>query len=154
MKKRELVYEILKLALGEDLSCGDGLANVTPQDWDWPFKTLSMHGLGAFAYSAIEKLPQTARPPKEVLLKFISINMSSSQAHHQGCVEAEGVPRAECCGFCLGQVPADSAGPEIRSGLNTIDASQFRLAFLCHICRDRCYNGCITVSMRLCIFEI
>ena len=81
MKKRELVYEILKLALGEELSCGDGLANVTPQDWDWAFKTLSMHGLGAFAYSAIEKLPQTARPPKEVLLKFISINMSSFQAY-------------------------------------------------------------------------
>ena len=81
MKKRELVYEILRLALSEDVTDGAVSFNVSSQDWTWAFNTLAMHGLGAFGYSALEKLPEGARPPKEVLLKFISINMSSRQAY-------------------------------------------------------------------------
>ena len=103
MKKRELIYEILRLALGEDLSCGDGLANVVPQDWDWAFKTLSMHGLGAFAYSAIEKLPQTSRPSKDVLLKFISANMKAEQSYARlkGLSDKIAQEVAECGVKCL-----------------------------------------------------
>lgn len=81
MVKRESVYEILRLALSEGVSDGYVSTNVAPQDWDGIFKTLSMHGLGAFGYSVLERLPQDARPPKEVLLKFISANMSSQQSY-------------------------------------------------------------------------
>lgn len=77
--KREQVYEILRMSLGES-GCGM-TADVAPQDWEWVFSILSMHGLGAFAYSAIEKMPLESRPPKDVLLKFISANMKSRQSY-------------------------------------------------------------------------
>ena len=77
--KREQVYEILRLALMDGM-CGV-CAQIKPQEWEWVFKILSMHGVSAVAYSAIEKLPLESRPPKEVLLKFISANMSSQQSY-------------------------------------------------------------------------
>ena len=81
MMKRELVYEILKLALSEEV-CNEGkCVPASPQDWDWVFRNLSMHGLGAFVYSAVENLPLESRPPKEVLLKFISAKMSAQQSY-------------------------------------------------------------------------
>lgn len=79
--RRELVYEILRLALSEKECGAKVLAEVTPQQWGDVFNTLSMHGLGAFAYSAIERLPMESRPPKEVLLKFISANMTAQQSY-------------------------------------------------------------------------
>ena len=79
--KRELVYEILRFALSEDTSSDAVVSGMTPQEWDWVFNTLSMHGLSAFAYSAIERLPQDARPPKDILLKFISANMTGQQSY-------------------------------------------------------------------------
>ena len=81
MMRRELVYEILRLALSEN-GCNDqAWDGIAPHEWEWAFSVLSMHGLGAFAYSAVEQLPQQARPPKDVLLKFISSNMSAQQSY-------------------------------------------------------------------------
>ena len=74
--KRELVYEILRFALSEDTSSDAVVSGMTPQEWDWVFNTLSMHGLSAFAYSAIERLPKEVRPQKDMVLKFISASMS------------------------------------------------------------------------------
>ena len=81
MMKRELVYEILRQALNEDLCGGMLCMGVSPQEWDWTFKTLSMHGLSSFVYSVIESLPSESRPPKDVLFKFISANMASQQSY-------------------------------------------------------------------------
>jgi hypothetical protein len=40
-----------------------------------------MHGLAAFAYSAVEKMPQNVRPAKDVLLKFIAADMASRREY-------------------------------------------------------------------------
>lgn len=80
--KKELIYDILKLALSEDEAGPYGaLAGVSVQDWDWAFSMLSMHGLAAFAYDAVERMPEGVRPPKEVLLKFISANMACQRGY-------------------------------------------------------------------------
>ena len=55
---RELIYDILRLALMEDAAADAAcvqsgvsvLADASAQDWNWAFNTLSMHGLAAFAY--------------------------------------------------------------------------------------------------------
>ena len=81
---RELIYDILRLALMEDAcvpSDVSALASASAQEWEQVFSTLSMHGLAAFAYTAVERMPQEARPPKEVLLKFISANMKGEQSY-------------------------------------------------------------------------
>ena len=86
---RELIYDILRLALMEDAAADaacvqsgvSALADASAQDWNRVFNTLSMHGLAAFAYEAVERMPQEARPPKEVLLKFISANMKGEQSY-------------------------------------------------------------------------
>ena len=57
------------------------LASASAQEWEQVFSTLSMHGLAAFAYTAVERMPQEARPPKQVLLKFISANMKGEQSY-------------------------------------------------------------------------
>ena len=80
--KKELIYDILKLALSEDGAGFYGtLAGASTQEWEWVFSTLSMHGLAAFAYDAVERMPEGVRPPKEVLLKFISANMSCQRGY-------------------------------------------------------------------------
>lgn len=77
-----LIYDILKLALSEDGAGFYGtLAGASTQEWEWVFSTLSMHGLAAFAYDAVERMPEGVRPPKEVLLKFISANMSCQRGY-------------------------------------------------------------------------
>lgn len=93
---RKLIYDILRLALSGDAlagavqegaavaadrRCGSALEAASAQEWDWVFSTLSMHGLAAFAYDGVERMPQQARPPKEVLLKFISANMKGEQSY-------------------------------------------------------------------------
>lgn len=79
--KKELIYDILKLALSSDKAVCDALTGVSVQDWNWVFNTLSMHGLAAFAYDAVERMPEGVRPPKEVLLKFISANMACQRGY-------------------------------------------------------------------------
>ena len=57
--KKELIYDILKLALSEDGAGFYGaLEGASAQDWEWLFKMLGMHGLAAFAYDAVERMPE------------------------------------------------------------------------------------------------
>lgn len=80
--KKELIYDILNLALSEDGAGFYGaLEGASAQDWEWLFKMLGMHGLAAFAYDAVERMPEKVRPPKSVLLKFISANMAGMQSY-------------------------------------------------------------------------
>ena len=100
----KLIYDILKLALSEDKAgfCGT-LEVASVQGWNWAFNTLSMHGLAAFAYDAVERMPEGVRPPKEVLLKFISANMACQKGYDRlkGLAEKiDGVVK-ECGVKCL-----------------------------------------------------
>ena len=79
--KRELLYGILKLSLSDDRVGYDIFKDVSAEDWNWVFHTLSMHGLSAFAYNVVEDMPAEVRPPKEVLLKFIAADMSAKKSY-------------------------------------------------------------------------
>lgn len=88
---RELIYNVLKLALADGAAqsanlSGEvkpecGFVGVTSSGWEWAFSVLSMHGLAAFAYGAVEKMPQQMRPSKAVLLKFIASDMASQKEY-------------------------------------------------------------------------
>ena len=78
---RELIYDVLKQVLSEGDIETDKFVNLSADQWDYIFKTLNLHGLASFAYTAIESMPQEIRPPKEILLKFISANMLSNQSY-------------------------------------------------------------------------
>jgi len=79
--KREYIYEILRLALSGDRTGLSAFEKMSPMDWEWAFSTLNIHGMSAFAYDAVERLPQDMRPPKEVLFKFISANIAGQQSY-------------------------------------------------------------------------
>ncbi|MBE6250025.1 MAG: hypothetical protein E7111_00035 [Bacteroidales bacterium] len=75
---RELIYDLLRLSLSD----GEGnldFSGVSHQDWQWAFSVLSMHGVAAFVCEGLDKMPQEARPPKDVLLRFISANMNGQK---------------------------------------------------------------------------
>ena len=78
---RELIYNLLRLSLSEGEGNLDGFKDVSAQDWQSAFSMLSMHGLAGFAFDAVERLPEGMRPPKEVLLKFISAKMNGQQSY-------------------------------------------------------------------------
>lgn len=75
---KESVYKILRLALGGEVA---DFGPMSAQEWNWAFNTLSLHGLSALGCVAIEKLPVDLRPSKEVLLKFITADMSTQQSY-------------------------------------------------------------------------
>ena len=75
---KESVYKILRLALGREVA---DCAPMSAHEWNWAFNTLSLHGLSALGCVAIEKLPVDLRPSKEVLLKFITADMSTQQSY-------------------------------------------------------------------------
>lgn len=78
---RELIYNLLRLSLSEGEGNLDGFKDVSAQDWQWVFSVLSMHGLAGFAFDAVERLPEGMRPPKNVVLKFISAKMNGQQSY-------------------------------------------------------------------------
>ena len=78
---RELIYNLLRLSLSDDKDNLDIFKEVSEQDWQWAFSMLSMHGLAGFAYDAVERMPEGVRPPKEVVLKFISAKMNGQQSY-------------------------------------------------------------------------
>ena len=75
---KESVYKILRLALGGEVA---DFGPMSAHEWNWAFNTLSLHGLSALGCVAIEKLPVDLRPSKEVLLKFITADMSTQQSY-------------------------------------------------------------------------
>ena len=88
---RKLIYDLLMLALAEDVaqnanSSGEAISycdfvNVASSDWELAFNVLSMHGVAAFAFDAVEKMPHEVRPPKEVLMKFISAKITGQKSY-------------------------------------------------------------------------
>ncbi len=78
---RTLIYDFLRFALSDGMSGCDGMRGASVNEWKWVFSTLSMHGLAAYVYDAVERMPEDVRPPKDVLLKFISANMACSQSY-------------------------------------------------------------------------
>ena len=78
---REYIYEILKLALSSDEVSSDVFSGIGDKEWENAFKVLNMHGLAAFVYDAVERQPQSLRPPKETLLRFISANMQAQRSY-------------------------------------------------------------------------
>jgi hypothetical protein len=78
---RTLIYDFLRFALSDGMSGCDGMRGASVNEWKWVFSTLSMHGLAAYVYDAVERMPEDVRPPKEVLLKFISANMACTQSY-------------------------------------------------------------------------
>ena len=79
--KRVLIYDILKFALSSHEADFGVFKGVSPEQWNWAFGILSMHGLAGYLYDALEGMPEEARPPKEVVLKFISAKMNAQKSY-------------------------------------------------------------------------
>lgn len=77
---RGLIYETLKYALSDGKN-PETLVNLTAKEWEWVCRMLNMHGLSGLAYDVIEKVPQESRPPKAIILKYISLNMTAQQSY-------------------------------------------------------------------------
>ena len=77
MNNRELIYNLIRLSLAEAKEGFEVFEGVSAQQWEWAFRVLSMHGLAAFVFPVVERMPQEVRPQKEVVLKFISAQMAS-----------------------------------------------------------------------------
>lgn len=78
---RKLIYDLLKLALSRDGASFDIYKSLSANEWTWALNQLSIHGLAGFAYEAVENLPLDVRPPKDIVMKFISANMSVVQSY-------------------------------------------------------------------------
>ena len=76
-----LIYDILSFVLSGDKADCESLRGISERDWRWAFSVLSMHGLAGLGYDAVERMPEGVRPPKDVLLKFISANMACTQSY-------------------------------------------------------------------------
>ena len=81
MNDRELIYGLIRLSLADAKEGFDVFEGVSASQWEQAFGTLSMHGLAAVAYDAVERMSLEVRPPKDVLLKFISANMKEEQSY-------------------------------------------------------------------------
>ena len=76
MNNRNIIYSLIRLALSDVQGEFDGFEGVSAAQWNQVFNVLSMHGLAAFVFPVIERMPENVRPPKEVVLKFIFANMN------------------------------------------------------------------------------
>lgn len=103
MNDRELIYGLIRLSLADAKEGFDVFEGVSEAQWEWAFGTLSMHGLAAVAYDAVERMPLEVRPPKDVLLKFISANMKAEQSYARlkGLSDKIAQVVAECGVKCL-----------------------------------------------------
>ena len=77
MNNRELIYNLIRLSLADAKEGFEVFEGVSAQQWEWAFRVLSMHGLAAFVFPVVERMPQEVRPQKEVVLKFISAQLAS-----------------------------------------------------------------------------
>lgn len=81
MNNRELIYSLIRLSLADAQEGFEVFEGVSVQQWEWAFRTLSMHGLAAFVFPVVERMPEDVRPPKEVVLKFISACMNGQKSY-------------------------------------------------------------------------
>ena len=78
---RELIYNLLRYALfPESVDC-NVFAGVKAQEWERAYQTIAMHGLASFVYDAVSMMPEDVRPPKEIVLRFISANMATQGSY-------------------------------------------------------------------------
>ena len=61
MNDRELIYGLIRLSLADAEEGFDVFEGVSAAQWEWAFGALSMHGLAAVAYDAVERLPEGVR---------------------------------------------------------------------------------------------
>ncbi len=81
MNNRELIYSLIRMSLADAQEGFDVFEGVSAPQWEWAFRALSMHGLVAFVFPVVERLPQEVRPPKEVVLKFISADVAGRKSY-------------------------------------------------------------------------
>ena len=79
--KKALIYDLLKLSITNRLDDCNSFAYFDEEDWKYAFSILSMHGVAPLACEGINRLPAELRPPKDVLLKFVSVRMSVNQSY-------------------------------------------------------------------------
>lgn len=80
MNNRELIYSLIRMSLAGAQEGFDVFEGVSAPQWEWTFRVLSMHGLAAFVFPLVERMPQEVRPPKEVVLKFIAADMEAQRS--------------------------------------------------------------------------
>ena len=103
MDSRNLIYSLIRFSAFNEHDGFDVFEGVSTQEWEWAFRTLSLHGLAAFVYPVVERMPHQVRPPKEVILKFISANMKAEQSYARlkGLSQKISQVVAECGVKCL-----------------------------------------------------
>ena len=77
--RRKLIYRLLRFALSGDEANLDVFKRTGAEEWAWIYNMLSMHGVAPLVSSAVERMPEDVRPPKDVLLKLIAVNVSSKK---------------------------------------------------------------------------
>ena len=81
--RRELIYDLLKLALSDDKVNFDIFKGVNAEEWTWVFGILSMHGVAPLVSDALEKMPIELRPQGEELMRFIAANLSAHRSYEK-----------------------------------------------------------------------
>lgn len=80
--KRQFIYDLLKVSLSkEDSVCIDAFFDLDNDAWESVYYFLSMHGVAPLVGNAIERMPENLRPPKDVLLKFISSSLTGQRSY-------------------------------------------------------------------------
>lgn len=79
--RREIIYDILRFALSDDKANFGVFNDVSEEEWKWVFEVMSMHGVAPLVGNALERMPENVRPPKDVLLKFISSSVAGQRSY-------------------------------------------------------------------------
>ena len=78
--RREVIFELMKLALSEDKVNFNAFADLDANSWLDAFSVLNMHGVAPLVLNSLESLPAEMRPSNVVVLKFISSGVASSNS--------------------------------------------------------------------------
>lgn len=82
MMNRDLIYNLLRFTLSSDSRPDFNVfRNVKENEWEWAFETFSIHGVTPIVYDLFERMPEEVRPPRDVLMKFISANFGAQRSY-------------------------------------------------------------------------
>lgn len=81
--RRTPIWDMLRFALSNDLVNLDVFKGIRPDDWEDAYAILSMHGVASLIGDSLERVPAELRPPWEVLMQFISSNISASRSYEK-----------------------------------------------------------------------
>ena len=79
--RREVIFELMKLALSEDKVNFNAFADLDSKSWLDAFSVLNMHGVAPLVSNSLESLPAEMRPSNVVVLKFISSGVASQKSY-------------------------------------------------------------------------